>query len=57
MLKRIMPLIFISLYLLLGLADSDLNKSGFEWLFVGAIACATMITLTLIDYVFDEAEK
>lgn len=57
MLKRIMPLIFVNLYLLLGLADSDLNQSGFEWLAVGAVACATMIILTLIDYVFDEAEK
>lgn len=57
MLKRIMPLIFVNMYLLLGLADSDLNQSGLEWLGVGAVGCATMIILTLIDYVFDEAEK
>lgn len=57
MIKRITPLLLVNLYLLLGLADDDLNQSGVEWLIVGAIGCAAMIAITLIDCVFDEVRK
>lgn len=57
MIKRVIPLLTITAYMLLGSTDDKLNQAGAEWILFGAVLGGAMIAMTLIDGVFEEAKK